>query len=212
MFTVYGPGITDPIHLEKLFAQGKVTKTVAISPELAIDAKQHTTQSEQQHRERTSGAANQHYQTLAYGEKESPLLRAGQIMTSPVISIQAGSSVADAISMLENGAFRHIPVLNHDHQLVGLLSDRDLIRCLCGSGSVCMHCSTDKQVVPVHTIMKAPVLTTTIDTDARHIARLFVEQKIGAIPIMDGKTLAGIISRSDILQAVMHHFALELWV
>jgi len=91
------------------------------------------------------------------------------------------------------------------------LFDRDIIRCLCGSGSSCIHCSTDKQSAQVKSMMQAPVLTTTIDTDARHIARLFVEQKVSAIPIMHGTRLAGIILRSDILRAVMLNFSLELW-
>jgi len=210
MFTIYGPGINDPIHLEKLFAQGKIMKTAAAAAKSAIDTKQPANQSEE-HKQHAYGAANRHYQAMAHENEESGFLRAGQIMTSPVISIQTDASVPDVIDLLERGNFRHIPVLSSDQQLVGMISDRDIIRCVCGSGSVCIHCSPNKQDILVQTIMKAPVLTTAIDTDARHIARLFVEQKIGAIPIMDGQSLAGIISRSDILRAVMHHFSLGLW-
>ncbi|HKI62317.1 MAG TPA: CBS domain-containing protein [Mariprofundaceae bacterium] len=212
MFTVYGPGITDPIHLEKLFAQSKVSKTVAIPPDLAIDAKQHARQAEEQRHGPAGGTANQRYQTMAYGEKESPMLRAGQIMTSPVVSIQASSTVLEALNLLETSGLRHIPILSSDQQLVGILSDRDIVRCMCGSGSVCLHCSKDKQEILIDNIMTSPVLTADINTDARHIARLFVERKIGAVPIMDENTLAGIISRSDIMRAVMNHFLLELWV
>jgi len=73
--------------------------------------------------------------------------------------------------------------------LVGMLSDRDIVRCMCGSGSACLHCSKDKQEILIDSIMTSPVLTADINTDARHIARLFVERKIGAIPVMDENTL-----------------------
>jgi len=211
MFTIYGPGINDPIRLEKLFVQGTVTKAGAISAKQAIDTKWPAKPTEQKHKERSSGAANRQYRAMADDELERPVLRAEQIMTSSVVAIQADADVPEAINVLEKGGFRHIPVLASDHQLIGMLSDRDVIRCVCGSGSACIHCSTDQKEILVQDIMTAPVLTTTIDTDARHIARLFVEQKVGAIPIMDGPKLTGIISRSDILRAVMHHFALELW-
>ncbi len=60
--------------------------------------------------------------------------------------------------------------------------------------------------------MKDHVLSASADTDARYIARLFVEQRIGALPMMnDQQRLAGMITRSDILKAVMIHFDLSLW-
>jgi len=60
--------------------------------------------------------------------------------------------------------------------------------------------------------MTPEVLTASTDTDIRYIARLFVERRIGAMPIVRNNKLAGIITRSDILSAVMRHFNLEIWV
>lgn len=179
-------------------------------PKESINTNQPAKPQEKQHQEFQS-TVNRHYQAKANVGEGRPLLRAEKIMTSPVVSIQMDASVSSALTMLDSSEFRHIPVLSSDHQLVGMLSDRDIVRCVCGSDSGCVHCSTDKQGVLIQAIMKAPVLTASIDTDARYIARLFVEQKIGAVPIMDGQTLVGIISRSDVLRAVMHHFTLELW-
>lgn len=58
--------------------------------------------------------------------------------------------------------------------------------------------------------MAPQVLTASIDTDVRHIARLFVEQHIGAMPIVKEEKLKGMITRSDVLGTVMRHYALEL--
>jgi len=59
--------------------------------------------------------------------------------------------------------------------------------------------------------MKFPVLTASRDTDVRYIARLFVEQRVGALPIVSDGELQGIIAHGDVLSAVMRHFVLELW-
>ena len=60
--------------------------------------------------------------------------------------------------------------------------------------------------------MRSPVLTAVETTDVRLIARLFVEYHIGAVPVLAGHEIAGIITRSDVLRAVMLHYGLELWV
>ena len=60
--------------------------------------------------------------------------------------------------------------------------------------------------------MKPRVLTANIETDVRHIVRLFIEQHIGAMPVMKAGVLEGIVTRSDVLRAVVRHFSLELWV
>jgi acetoin utilization protein AcuB len=209
MFTVYGPGVTDPVHLEKLFVRPTVPKSGAISPKQAIkpgNAGGHSPSAYQ------SELAKKQYQTVETANERHPALKASQIMTVPVVSVQAHSTVLEALNILDVGGFRHIPVLSPDNQLVGMISDRDIIRCMCGSGSVCVHCSATKQDMLIDEIMKDRVLTANVDTDARHIARLFVEQRIGAIPVVENGRLAGIITRSDILRAVMLHFDLNIWI
>ena len=59
--------------------------------------------------------------------------------------------------------------------------------------------------------MTPRVLTANVDADARYIARLFVEQRIGAMPVATDGVLQGIITRSDVLGAIMWHYVLELW-
>ncbi len=208
MFTVYGPGITDPVPLKKLFVRPAVPKAGAISAKEAI-------------KQRSAGAyppsasqsklAKRQYQTAEAANERQPILKASQIMTTPVVSVQAHSTVLEALNILDVGGFRHIPVLSSGNQLVGIISDRDIVRCMCGTGSVCVHCSDDKQEVLIDEFMTDSVLTAGMDTDARHIARLFVEQRIGAIPVVENSNLTGIITRSDILVAVMRHFDLSLW-
>ena len=60
-------------------------------------------------------------------------------------------------------------------------------------------------------VMTLEVLTASRKTDIRYITRLFVENRIGSIPIMDDRKIVGIITRNDILKAVIKNYKIELW-
>ena len=206
MFTVYGPGVTDPIRLEKLFERHAIAQVAAISPKQAVKSR-----SAHSHSAYPSAKVNKYYQCIDHTDERTQTLLASQMMTSPVTSVQTQTTAVKVLDILDISGFRHIPVMSLDNQLVGIVSDRDVIRCMCGSNTVCLHCSKDKQNILIDELMKDQVLTASVDTDARHIARLFVEKRIGAVPVMAENRLVGIITRSDILRAVMQHFNLNLW-
>jgi len=210
MFTIYGPGITNPVPLEKLFVRPAVTKPAAITPEQAIKASTDTAYSPPTAYPTAIG--NQKYQHAESPADQSPSLKAAQIMRTPVVSITSDASISEALDILDSAGFRHIPVLSPDSELVGMISDRDILQCMCGTEATCIHCASDKQGISIASIMTGSVLSTAVETDARHIARLFVEQRIGAMPVMENEQLVGIITRSDILRAVMVHFDLDLWL
>jgi len=210
MFIAYGPGITNPIALEKLFVKPAVAK-VSRTPK-----SRNITDEDSLHDDSSASTYRSERARKAYQSEESALpsklsLKASQIMTTPVISLQACARAREAVKTLETSGFRHIPVLSHQNQLVGMVSDRDVYRCMCGSGAVCLHCSTSKEEVLVEDVMKDQVLAASADVDARYIARLFVEQRVGAMPIVENDQLVGIVTRSDILKAVMLHFSLDVW-
>jgi len=210
MFTVYGPGVTDPITLDNLFVRPLVTKTAAIAAKQAIkEGADHGSSPASAYR---SAMGKQKYQAAERAPERRPLLKAAQLMTAPVTYMLSTAPVSEALELLSTQAFRHFPVLSPDQQLVGMVSDRDIVRCMCGSGSVCVHCAEDKQEILIESMMKTHVLSASVETDARHIARLFVEQRIGAMPITENDQLVGMITRSDILRAVMVNFDLNLWL
>jgi acetoin utilization protein AcuB len=61
--------------------------------------------------------------------------------------------------------------------------------------------------------MTSQVLTAHPDTSIRDIARVFFEERIGAVPIVDrGETLVGIVTRSNILRTILNSAPLELSV
>ena len=159
-----------------------------------------------------SGIAMQSYHAIDQLPENSEQLIASQIMTSPVITLKKSDSLADAIKLFRTKKFRHIPVTTKTGIVEGILSDRDVLHHLSGINDDYTKNKLPTRVSDkVSGIMKPEVLTASADTDVRYIARLFVERHIGAMPIVADGKIMGLITRSDILGAVMRHFILELW-
>jgi CBS-domain-containing membrane protein len=55
-------------------------------------------------------------------------MRARDIMTSPVITVRAGTTVQDAAALLAARGFTALPVLDDDDRLIGIVTEADLLR------------------------------------------------------------------------------------
>lgn len=123
-----------------------------------------------------------------------PLVRPEQativadIMVTPVVTAAPGSPVGEARRLLEKSRVRHLAVLEAG-LLVGIVSDRDLR-------------SAPSESVPLGEIMTRTVFVLSPDTSLGRAARLFRERRFGAMPVLDGRELVGIVSVVDVLKAL----------
>jgi CBS domain-containing protein len=61
-------------------------------------------------------------------------------------------------------------------------------------------------------VMQHEVITAHLTTDVRAITKVLLESHIGAMPIVEDKQLLGMVTRSDVLRAVMHDLHLNVWM
>ncbi len=208
-FYVQGLNSNERMPQGEIFKNSAVEKMQAVTPEQAIDG-------EEQHRRGQENPDQQHagaqaYQSIKQLPKTEAALLAEQIMSSPVVTLTPQATADEALALFRTRAIHHLPVVSSSGQLVGIVSDRDILRHLSGVTENYQQQTLRSRDEPVSQLMRSPVLTASRDTDVRYIARLFVEQQVGALPIVSDGKLQGIIARSDVLSAVMRHFALELW-
>lgn len=134
-------------------------------------------------------------------------------MTSPVITLPLSTTLTEAWAMIRDHRFRHIPIVNSEGYPVGILSDRNLLRAAVTLGRDIGR--SDDAGDPVQTLgnmVAAPVLTALPHTNIHQIAKTLLEEHIGAMPIInDENRIIGIITRSDILRALIHLGPLDLW-
>ncbi len=205
-FYVQGLDSHEVMPLMQLFKPRAVEKMHKVDAAQGIKVHSDSEQSSK------SGRALQSYHDVEKLTHNAEQLIANQIMTSPVITIKSDDTIENAISVFQTHQLRHIPVTSHTGVVQGILSDRDILRHLAGLNKDYTKSTTRLNTQnSVKQLMTIEVLTASMDTDVRYIARLFVEQRVGAMPIVTNAKLSGIITRSDLLTAIMRNFVLELW-
>ena len=125
------------------------------------------------------------------------------VMTVNVIAIGPEMPIRDVAALMEMRRVRHFPILEDDEQgearLVGIVSDRDLR----AVGSPHPSARPDVQVAdPVRSIMVTPVATAHPDDAVEDVAAWLREYRVGALPVLDGEQLVGIVSPPDLLAAL----------
>ncbi|MDP1897660.1 MAG: CBS domain-containing protein, partial [Sulfurimicrobium sp.] len=100
------------------------------------------------------------------------------------------------------------PVLDDSAQLVGIVSERDLLTALNIDAGRIIE-AINRRVLDV---MTTPVIATAPVTDIRRIAAVMLEHGVDGVPITNDRgRLVGFVSRSDILRAVVTDPPLSLW-
>lgn len=126
----------------------------------------------------------------------SHVLVASQIMSRNLDALHPEDSILKAWELFTKKRYRHIPVVNDEQAVVGILSDRTMLSLiLLEDQKVSL-----KEVSTVKEVMVSPVLTAHLQTDVRDIARIFIEENIGAMPIVDQDRLVGMLTRTDLLR------------
>jgi CBS domain-containing protein len=133
-----------------------------------------------------------------------PNVRVRELMTRSVRTLGQNDKLSVADALMRTERIRHLPVVDEQGRIVGIVSQRDLffsalVQAL-GFGSA----SHDRMLssILVKEVMTENVVTTTPETLITAAARVMVDRKIGCLPVIEGETLIGILSESDIVSAV----------
>lgn len=152
------------------------------------------------------------YRKTAQLERQiGPILHARQIMTYPVLSAFSTDSVQSAWNILETKGIRHLPILSKSADarifIAGIISEKDFYR-----DTAIPANPGEREKLPIGAVMRTPVLIADPLTDIRRIARLMFERHIGCVPVAgeDG-SLQGMVTRSDILRALINHPSFSIW-
>ena len=146
------------------------------------------------------------YQSPKTTEQPNEVLFVRDIMTTNVATLAPTATIAQVARLFAEHRYRHIPIVSAEGSLVGLISDRDVLRRQATSSN------RDMQRDQVSTIMVSEVLVATPDTLIRDVARTMIEERIGSLPIItEGNVLSGIVTRSDILRALITHGPMRIW-
>ena len=131
-------------------------------------------------------------------------MRVADLMSRPVKTLERNDPLSRADAQMSAERIRHLPVLDDDGRVAGIVSHRDLffnslVRAL-GFGSAARTRTLES--ILVKEVMTVDVVTTTPAADITAAAQVMVDRKIGCLPVIDDDVLVGMLSESDIVSAV----------
>jgi acetoin utilization protein AcuB len=126
----------------------------------------------------------------------------GDRMTKRPITITEDTGIDKALELMHSEKVRRLPVLNKHGQLVGIVSELDLLK---ASPSPATTLSIYElpyllSKIKMRDIMTRDVVTATEDMPLEEAALIMAENKIGGLPVMRGDKLVGIITETDLFK------------
>jgi len=124
-------------------------------------------------------------------------------MRRPVVTIRVDTSVREAVKLMRERGIRHLPVLDGDGRLIGIVTDRDLRHVIfdVALGRVAED-SEGGDDVPVREVMTWGVVTVAPTADLRAAIAVMRERRLGALPVVEGGHVVGILTERDLLDAL----------
>lgn len=114
------------------------------------------------------------------------------LMSTALITMKPTDAMDSAGMEMKYASIRHIPIVDDRNRLVGILSNRDILRALGKS---------KKGTIVVGEIMTKRVHTISADAPAHEASAMILEHKIGAVPVLgDDQQLVGLITETDFVR------------
>ncbi|MFW5739465.1 MAG: CBS domain-containing protein [Myxococcota bacterium] len=130
----------------------------------------------------------------------------GDIMTRKVATLFEGEPLGEAAKGLRKVKFRHVPVVGSDGYLIGLVSQRDLLRALPSSLEPDASERT-KALLERHRvgdIMARDVRTVSATTSLEDAGQIMIDDKRDCLPVVDAKgILIGLVTATDFLRLAL---------
>lgn len=135
-------------------------------------------------------------------------MRVSNLMSPVPVTVDPGTPVLDARRIMQEHRIRHL-LVTEDERLVGMVTDRDIRLSLPSPATTLSVWESNALLarLAVREVMTKTVIVVGPDRDAADAAAILLSEKIGALPIVDGTRLVGIVTETDFLRAFVESSA-----
>ena len=120
-------------------------------------------------------------------------MKVNECMSTNVIYAKPEDTICNVAKLMENNHIGCVPVCDNNDNVVGLVTDRDLIL-------RSIACDKDIKNTHISEIMSTNVFFCTSNSDITNVTNLMSENQIRRIPVIDNNKLVGIVSLGDIIR------------
>jgi CBS domain-containing protein len=127
-------------------------------------------------------------------------------MSKTVLTIRLEHAFMPLCRLFFEMGIHHLPVVNEQGHLIGILSASDVLKAF--SYRLPLLKSTEEaalnEAFPIIELMTpAPIYVINPDETIRTVAKLFIENKIHALPVMEQEQVVGIVTANDVLEILL---------
>ena len=134
------------------------------------------------------------------------------IQRNPV-TISPDASFSEARSLIHTKGIRHLPVMDKNNRIVGIVTDADIRKAAPSDATTLsiyeINYLLDKLKVSAFMTPRDKLITITPDTLIEEAVQLMRDHKIGCLPVLEGEKLYGIFTETDALDHLVDIFGLK---
>lgn len=119
-----------------------------------------------------------------------------------VITVGPSATLASAAEVMSRHDVGALVVSTDGQSLDGIISERDLVRCVARDGPSCLQRSVDQ-------LMTTDVATCTRETSLEELMATMTQRRIRHMPVVDGSALTGMISIGDVVKSRLDELEVE---
>ena len=123
------------------------------------------------------------------------LVTAKEIMERPALAATPLASLRDVATQLVTNEFSGMPVAGPDGAVVGVVTESDIVRTLIQGKHL--------ENLTAAEVMTSPAITVDVDTPVEEVMKKLEDNRIVRVPVTNQNRLVGIISRRDVIRAVL---------
>ena len=129
-------------------------------------------------------------------------MRVSDMMSSVVYSLTPNDDLFALQNLMDEHNIRHVPVVDREQVLVGLVTMRDLLRARSPREDDLPLEMREAQLhdMRVGELMSEEVATVEPDDDLQLAARMMLDNKFGCLPVVQGSRLTGILTEADFVR------------
>jgi len=136
-----------------------------------------------------------------------------QMIQRNPVTISPDASFSEARSLIHTKGIRHLPVMDKNNRIVGIVTDADIRKAAPSDATTLsiyeINYLLDKLKVSAFMTPRDKLITITPDTLIEEAVQLMRDHKIGCLPVLEGEKLYGIFTETDALDHLVDIFGLK---
>jgi CBS domain-containing protein len=131
------------------------------------------------------------------------MITVDEIMTTEIFTLPATATVADAIRAMAGRSIRHIPIVDSEGDLEGLVTRHDVMDVMDSTLRV-KAARRDPATITLAEIMTRDVVTVEVGANLRRAALFLEEHEFSCLPVMKEGRLSGIVTDADLVAVAIN--------